>query len=468
MKVLYLASEARPFIASGGLADVAGALPKSLAAQGAECSVIIPMYSGIDTSLRGNLTFVTSFNVPLSWRNLHCGVFTTTLDSVTYYFIDNEFYFSRNGIYGFFDDAERFAFFSKACLEVIHNLGLEVDILHANDWQTALSIVYLNVYFRDLPQYKDIKTVFTIHNIAYQGKFGLDVIGDVCGLPWDCHSLIEFDGAANFMKGAIDCADRVTTVSPTYALELTDPWYAYGLDGFLRDKSYKLSGILNGIDDELDPKTDKHISSNFDLDSIEKKQANKQELLEIFGLPVSDAPVLAIVSRLVAMKGMELVRHVFDEIVAMGYRIIVLGAGDNEFEMFFTHMQYKYPEQVSVRLGFFSELARKIYAGADIFLMPSKSEPCGLAQMVASMYGAIPVVRETGGLKDTIIDFSHPHGNGYTFLTFNAHDMLHALYRARVDYDDKPSFREKIRKSMICDFSWNTSAGEYINLYKGI
>ena len=471
MKILYAASEALPFVASGGLADVAGSLPKALQKEGAECRVVLPLYSGIKDSLRAQLQYVTHFNVPLSWRNQYCGLFTAQVDGVTYYLLDNEYYFKRGGIYGFYDDAERFVFFSKAVLEMLTVMDYEPDIISCNDWQTAMVPVFLNVFYRGMEKFRRIRTVFTIHNIQYQGKYGMEIATDICGLPDYAVNMITYDGAVNMMKGAIEQCDMISTVSPSYAQEILDSWFGFGLDKILREKSYKLCGILNGIDvDEYNPKTDPDLYKNYTARSLSGKAVNKAKVQELMGLEVNpDRPLIVMISRLVGMKGLDLVRYIFDEIMAQGCQFAVLGTGDYIYENFFREQAQRHPGAMAFWQGFVPDLARKLYAGGDILLMPSKSEPCGLAQMVALRYGTIPVVRETGGLRDSIIDLGGENGNGYTFKTYNAHDMLGAIQRALGLYEhDKAGWKAAVVHAMGCDFSWESSAKQYMEMYRRV
>ena len=470
MKVLYASSEALPFAMSGGLADVAGALPKALRKRFIGCRVVMPLYSSISEELRSKMTFVCSITVPVAWRRQYCGVFEAHMDGVIYYLIDNQYYFNREGMYGHYDDAERFAFFSRAVLEIIPHIGFTPDIIHCNDWQTALIPVYLDTFYKYVDLYKNMKSVFTIHNIQYQGKYGKELIGDVLGIPYERESIIEYDDCVNFMKGAIQCSNKVTTVSPTYSKEILDPYYSHGLDSILKEFTYKLTGIVNGIDvDVYNPETDKLIYKNFNADDISGKAYNKQKLQEELGLPVRDnAPVIGIVTRLVKHKGLDLVKCVFEEILKADVQFAILGSGEWEFESFFNEMAQKYPDKVGLKIGFNPQLAHRIYAGADIFLMPSQSEPCGLAQMVALRYGTIPIVRETGGLNDTISDSGDGIGNGFTFKSYNAHDMLNTVWRALEGYSDKQGWQTLKERAMRCDNSWGTSANAYIKLYKEI
>lgn len=470
MKILYAASEAYPFAMSGGLADVAGALPKALRKRLVGCRVVMPLYDSISEELRANMNFIAGITVPVAWRRQYCGIFEAKVDGVIYYLLDNQYYFKRENLYGYYDDAERYAFFSRAVLEMIQYIDYKPDIIHCNDWQTALIPVFLNALYRENEVHRNIHTVFTIHNIQYQGKYGHELIGDVLGLPEGTSQVIDYDNCVNFMKGGIQEADRVTTVSPTYAKEILDPYFAHGLDGILRSLSDKVSGIVNGIDVEVyNPESDKFIFENFSAETIDKKAVNKEGLQKELGLPVRDnVPVIGIVTRLVKHKGLDLVKHVFEDILKADVQVAILGSGEWEFESFFNEMAQKYPEKVAFKMGFIPALARKIYAGADIFLMPSQSEPCGLAQMVALRYGTIPIVRETGGLADTIKDSGDNEGNGFTFKSYNAHDMLETVWRALQGYSDKKGWSVLKARAMLCDNSWGKSANEYIKLYKQI
>ncbi len=468
MKVLYATSEALPFIASGGLGDVAGSLPHALRKRLIGCRVVLPMYDTIKQELKDTMKFITHISVPVAWRRQYCGIFEAKHNGVIYYLIDNQYYFKRDTIYGHYDDAERFAFFSRAVLEIIPYIDFKPDIIHCNDWQTALTPVYYSAMYANSPGYENIKTIFTIHNIQYQGVYGKELLEDVLGIPADKASLLEYDGCINFMKGAIECADKVTTVSPSYADEILDPWYSHGLDSILNECRYKLSGILNGIDTVgYDPATDKCIKANFSADDVSGKKIDKKALQKEMGLPVKPGvPVIGMVTRLVSHKGLDLVKGILDELLATSeMQLVVLGSGDYEYESYFRWIAEKYPDKVGLRIGFVPELARKIYAGADMFLMPSKSEPCGLSQMVALRYGTVPIVRETGGLRDSITDCGDGKGNGFTFKSYNAHDMLDAIRRALTLYYNG-DWNELVLRALNCDFSWGRSANAYIRLYK--
>lgn len=468
MKVLYATSEAKPFAASGGLADVAGSLPKALRVRLVGCRVVLPLYESVPQELRETMTFLTSFSVPVAWRRQYCGVFEAKYNGVIYYLLDNQYYFKRPGLYGHYDDAERFAFFARAVIEMIRYIDFKPDIIHANDWQSALIPVYYSLFYAGQEGYEDIKTVFTIHNIQYQGKYGMEILEDVFGIPQSARSIVEQDGCVNLMKGAIETADRVTTVSPTYAGEILDPWYSHGLDSILRLREWKLSGILNGIDtDEYNPETDPQIYRHFSAEDPSGKAENKRALQERLDLPqTADLPLVGMVSRLVTHKGLDLVKYVMDELLSDSIQMVILGSGDWVYENFFREVQGRFPDKFRYCAGFVPELAQKIYAASDIFLMPSKSEPCGLSQMVACRYGAVPVVRETGGLKDSITDCGDGFGNGFTFKTYNANDMLCAIRRALGAYANQNDWPILVERALRSDFSWGRSANEYMRLYR--
>lgn len=470
MKVLYAVSEAKPFIASGGLADVAGSLPAALRRRLIGCRIVMPMYEGIPEEYKNEMRFITHITVPVAWRRQYCGIFEMKYQGVICYFIDNQYYFKRQGIYGHYDDAERFAFFSRAVLEMIPYIDFKPDVIHCNDWQTALVPVYYSKYYASREGFENIKTVFTIHNIQYQGKYGREILGDVAGFSDEDAPLLENDGCINFMKGGIECANAVTTVSPSYAQEILDPWYAFGLDSILNARKYKLHGILNGIDTVLnDPATDKALPAHFDAENIAGKAECKAQLQKEMGLPVrADVPVIGVVSRLVAHKGFDLIKCVLDELLANSdVQMVVLGSGEWQYESFFSEAAQRYPDKIAVKLGFIPALASRIYGGSDMFLMPSKSEPCGLSQLFALRYGSVPIVRSTGGLKDTVLDSGIlGEGNGFVFEDYNAHEMLHAIRRALDGYANAEGWAILRKRAMECDFSWGRSANDYIKLYK--
>ncbi|MBR6609705.1 MAG: glycogen synthase GlgA [Oscillospiraceae bacterium] len=468
MKILFCSSEVVPFAASGGLGDVAGSLPKALNAEGQDVRVILPLYGKIKEKYSEDLKFIDSFNVSLGWRNQYCGLFTMEQNGVTYYLLDNEFYFNRPNLYGYGDDGERFAFYSKAILESLLHLDFEPDIIHANDWQSALVTLYINVYYRHIKKFQHIKTVFTIHNIAYQGQYGYDMIADTLGLPQEWAHHAEYNGDTNFMKAAIENADKVTTVSPTYAQEILDPWFAHGLDPILREKQHKLWGILNGIDYEsYNPKTDKIIVKNFHADAfIKNKAVCKKELRSLFNLEEDNSPIISMVTRLVGHKGVDIVVQAMQGLIDKGYQVVVLGTGESQYEEFFRDLAARYPGRVGVEIAFIPALSRKIYAGSDMFLMPSKSEPCGLSQMIALRYGTIPIVRETGGLKDSVKDSQDGVGNGFTFANYSANELYECCMRAYEGYQDTKGWRVLVKRAMQSDCSWKNSAKEYIRMYE--
>ncbi len=472
MKVLYVTSEALPFMASGGLGDVAGSLPQALRKRLIGCRVVMPLYDTIKQELKDKMTFITNISVPVAWRRQYCGIFQAKHEGVIYYLIDNQYYFKRDTIYGHYDDAERFTFFSRAALEILPVIDFKPDIIHCNDWQTALTPVFYSTFYSKDPWYHGIKTVFTIHNIQYQGTYGMELVNDVIGLEPCDTSIVEYDGDVNFMKGAIECANKVTTVSPSYANEILDPWYSHGLDTILRDRQWKLQGILNGIDvKNYDPETDPNIAMNYTVKNVKEGKAEcKKQLQENLGLPQkAETPVIGIVTRLVSHKGLDLIKGILDELLSTtDVQIALVGSGDWQYENFFREMADKYPDKVGIRIGFVPSLARKIYAGADLFLMPSKSEPCGLSQMVALRYGTVPVIRETGGLRDSITDSGDGEGNGFTFKTYNAHDMLGAIRRGLDAYWNKDYWAVLTERAIQCDFSWGKSANEYIKMYKQV
>lgn len=471
MKVLYAASEALPFVASGGLADVAGSLPAAMRKRLVGCRVVLPLYESVPQELRDTMTFLTSISVPVAWRRQYCGIFEARHNGVIYYLLDNQYYFKRQGLYGHFDDAERFAFFSRAVLEMLPAIDFWPDILHMNDWQTALVPVYYTLFYGKDQRYQNIKTVFTIHNIQYQGQYGMEILEDVFGISKDDRSIVEHDGLVNLMKGAIECADRVTTVSGTYAKEILDPWFSHKLDTILKEREWKLSGILNGIDvDSYNPETDPAVFENYTVETVKAgKAANKAALQQRLNLPQKpDVPLIGMVTRLASHKGLDLVKHVFDRLMEKEVQMVVLGSGEWQYETFFREKQEQYPDKFCYCAGFVPELARKIYASADIFLMPSQSEPCGLAQMVACRYGTPPIVRRTGGLADSIRDCGDDGGFGFVFDTYNADDMFAAIERSLGAYANKDHWPIFVGRCMTTDFSWGRSANEYIRLYKSL
>ncbi len=473
-KILFVGSEVMPFAATGGLGDVLGSLPTALKREYGEdidVRVVMPLYDAIKPEWRSKMKFEKSFNVQLSWRNLYCGVLSLEKDGVTYYFIDNEQYFKRGNLYGFGDDGERYAFFCKASVQMLGEIGFYPDVLHAHDWQAALSITYLNFEFRWRREYQNIKTVFTIHNIEYQGQFPSNIVGFVFGFG---HSdYLDYNGCVNLMKCAIEMANVVTTVSPKYAEEIKTDEYAHGLAPMLQKNAHKLTGILNGIDyDYYDPRTDYAIYNNYGSGEIEKKRVNKTELQKSLGLPVrEDVPLVAIISRLASHKGLDLVRDVAYRLVDnYDIQLVVLGKGEAQYENFFTDLERCRNDKVRALMMYDRDLSKCVYAAADIFLMPSKSEPCGLSQMIASRYGAIPVVRETGGLYDSIKGYWLLNGtilgNGFTFANYSSDELYERTSAALELYHNNELYPLFVKKIMDTDFSWGTSARKYYMLYE--
>lgn len=471
MKILYVGGEALPFASTGGLGEVMSSLPAAVAASDESLDVraVIPLYSKIGDQYRKKMTKVAEFTVPLSWRQQYCGVWKLVKDGVIWYFIDNEYYFKRDGIYGYYDDGERYAYFSMAVLEMMSHIGFYPDVLHANDWQAALTVVYLRLKYN----YDAMRTVYTIHNIEYQGVFGRETLGDLFGIPDEQFPVVEFNGNVNLTKGAIVCCDRLTTVSQKYSEEIKTPYFAHGLNRVISDFGYKTSGIVNGIDYVYyDPKNDPDLlapgySSTYR--TFAGKAAHKAALQKRLGLPERpEVPILAMITRLASHKGVDLVKRVLEEYLQGDVQFVILGTGEREYEDYFRYLQKEYPEKVVSCIQFDKQLSKWIYAGADMFLMPSRSEPCGLSQMIASRYGTVAIVRETGGLYDTIKPFNPEtaEGNGVTFVTYNAHDMLDAMNRATELYYDKPLWKKLVKNAMNSDFTWKVSAGRYLDLYK--
>ena len=466
-KILFVASEARPFIATGGLADVIGSLPQALALDANyDIRVVLPLYSDIKTELRRKMSFLGNLFVELGWRNQYCGVFSCEEKGITYYFIDNEYYFKRSGCYGYYDDGERFAFFSRAVLEILPFLSYYPDILHCHDWQSALACIYLKTLYANKAEYQNIRALFTIHNIEYQGKYSLDILGDLFGLPQECRGLVEYDGCINLMKGAIECCERFSTVSPTYAKEIRLAQYAHGLQEIIRKNENKLTGILNGIDIlSYNSETDSALFANYTADNLENKAVCKRELQKMLGLPEKDVPIIAMISRLVAHKGLELVKTVAEDILHEDIQFVLLGTGDFAYEEYFKDLGKKYEGKASINIAFNNDLSRKIYSGADLLLMPSISEPCGLSQMISSRYATVPIVRETGGLFDSIKPYGNG-GNGFTFHSTNAYDMLYVIHEAIEAYKNRDAWKALMYKVATTDFSWDRSAEEYKKLYQ--
>ena len=475
MKILYATSEAVPFCKTGGLADVAGSLPPALAEQGAEVAVVLPLYQRVKERFGSQLKFECYDYVNLAWRHSYCGLFSLEKDGVTWYFLDNEQYFLRPDLYGYIDDGERFGFFSRAIVRMLPHFKFWPDVINCNDWQTALVPIYLKDDGVREDRFRSIKTTLTIHNIEYQGRFGMQTLGDLFGLDhgWAEDGTIIMDRDVNLMKGAILCADAVNAVSPTYANELKMSYFAHRLENIMRRCEYKLSGVLNGIDMKLyDPATDQRITTNYSVDDLAGKDADKAELQRMMGLREEPhVPIVAIVSRLVSHKGLDLICEVLHDMMELPMQLVILGKGDRKYEEFFHWAAQQYHGRMAVRLDYNEELSMAIYAGADLFLMPSKSEPCGLSQMIAMRYGTVPIVRETGGLKDTVQPYEawRDAGNGFTFANYASSDMLHVIREAVYLYKDYPDAFSRLRKrAMKCDFSWARSAKDYLRIYANI
>lgn len=475
MQIVFASAECAPFVKTGGLGDVAGSLPAALVRAGAEVIVMVPKYATIKDEYKAQMEHFADFYVSLGWRNEYCGLEKLERDGVTYMFIDNERYFARDYPYGFFDDGERFAFFSKAITESLQHLpeGFECDILHCNDWQTALAPVFLREFYQGLPLYDRVKTVFSIHNVAFQGQFSDTVMEDILGvahIPAAATQLRCDACSINYMLGALHYADAITTVSPTYAREIQTPEFGEGLDGVLRERSYALQGILNGIDVAgFDPATDKRIAANYTVEDRSGKAVCKAKLQEELGLEVrDDRPLMVMVTRLTRQKGMDLVMYALDRILAGGVQVAVLGTGDRDYEDGLRYFQDKYPGTMAARIEFDPALSQRMYAAADMFLMPSKFEPCGLSQIIAMRYGTLPIVRETGGLKDTVIPYNEftGEGTGFSFTNFNGDEMGDAVFRAaRLFWDNRDAWNQLVTQAMSQDFSWTRSADKYLDLY---
>ena len=475
MQIVFASAECAPFVKTGGLGDVAGSLPAALVKAGAEVIVMVPKYATIKDEYKSQMTHLTDFYVSLGWRNEYCGLEKLERDGVTYIFIDNERYFARDYPYGFFDDGERFAFFSKAITESLQHLpeGFECDILHCNDWQTALAPVFLREFYQGLPLYDRVKTIFSIHNVAFQGQFSDKVMEDILGLahiPAAATQLRCDRDSINYMLGALHYADAITTVSPTYAGEIQTPEFGEGLDGVLRERSYALQGILNGIDmDAWNPATDTRIAATYSAADMAGKAVCKAKLQEELGLEVrDDRPLMVMVTRLTRQKGLDLVMYSLDRILSGGVQVAVLGTGDRDYEDSLRYFESKYPGTMAARIEFDAALSQRMYAGADLFLMPSLFEPCGLSQIIAMRYGTLPIVRETGGLKDTVIPYNQftGEGTGFSFSHFNGDEMGDAVFRAaRLYWDDRAAFDQLVKQAMTQDFSWAASADKYLDLY---
>ncbi|GLC31505.1 glycogen synthase GlgA [Clostridium omnivorum] len=475
MKVLFVASEAHPFIKTGGLGDVAYALPKTLRSLGVDVRVIIPKYGTMANSFKEKLKTLSTFNVPVGWRNQYGGLQYLEYEGIPYYFIDNEYYFKRPASYGYYDDGERFSYFCRAVLEAIDTMdNFTPDIIHCNDWHTGMIIPLMKEHFSWKNNYKNIRTIFTIHNLQYQGVFSKEILGELLSLgdEYFTEDKLKYYDGVSFMKGGLNFADKITTVSNTYAEEIKTAFYGEGLHGLLCARSNDLSGIVNGIDTTMyDPRKDKEIFFNFDENNIENKLFNKTKLQEQLNLPVNkDIPMIGMVTRLASQKGIDLISCLIEEILQLNIQLVVLGTGEPTYEDMFRYYAGKYPDKLSANICFNNELAKKIYAGSDLFLMPSLFEPCGIGQLIALRYGTLPIVRETGGLKDTVISFNEVtgEGNGFSFSNYNAHDMLYTIKRAVSLYENKPVFNNLIKRALTEDNSWCISAKKYIELYSSL
>lgn len=474
MKVLFAVSECVPFVKSGGLADVAGSLPKELRKLGTDVRVILPKYGMIPEIYRKQMKKKAEFFVRVGWRNQYCGIEELVFEGVKFYFIDNEYYFKKDRLYGYYDDGERFAFFSRAVLESLSIIDFIPDVIHCHDWHTGMIPFLLRHQYKRMTEFHLTKSVFTIHNLQFQGIMPKETLGDLFNLSDEYFHIdfLEFYGGINFMKAALVSADKITTVSPTYMREIQTEYFGEKLDGLLRKRSSDLEGILNGIDDEFyNPETDPFLTKKYSVNGIVNKEVNKTKIIQQFALPQSkDMPLLVMVTRLTKQKGMDLVKRVFHELMRENLQMIILGTGDPEFENFFREMEYHYRDKFKAYIGFSEELAHQIYAAADLFLMPSQFEPCGLGQIIAMRYEAIPIVRETGGLNDTVQSYNEftGEGNGFSFTNFNAHDMLYTVRRALEFYHQKPTWTKLVKQTMELDYSWAQSAFKYNQLYAGL
>ncbi len=472
MKILYVTSEANPFAASGGLGDVLGALPIAIKESGrAEAEVIMPLYASMKEEYRSSLEKVADISFRLSWRSTGATIYKTERSGVTYLFVENHYYFDRCKLYGEFDDAERFAFFSLAVIEFIKQTDRIPDILHANDWQTALTVIYLKTIYSKCPELSSIRTVYTIHNIEYQGKYDPYILGDVFSLDNKYASVVEYDGCINLTKGALTVSDFITTVSPNYAYELRHEFFAFGLARVIDSISGKMCGVINGIDySYFSPSAGDGIFKNYSMkDRKEGKAENKADLQRLLALPQKpDTPLIVMITRLTAGKGIDLVLRIIDELLADDVQFVILGTGDTEYEASFTSLESRYPDKMRALIKFDRILSKKMYASADIFLMPSKSEPCGLAQMIACSYGTIPVVRSVGGLYDSIRSYGEENSNGFRFDNYNAHELLFATKRAAALYKDKDEWQALTGRAMASDFTWAKSAEKYLGIYENL
>ena len=473
-----MAAEAVPFVKTGGLADVIGSLPMELKLQGVDARVILPNYQDIPEKYKQQMVFKDKFTVQVGWRQKYCGVLEFVYEGITFYFIDNEDYFKRYGLYGYDDDAERFGFFCRAVLESLPKINFMPDVLHCHDWHTGMVSVLLDAHYRQLPEYQHVKTLFTIHNLRYQGVFDKGILHDILSLDWKYFNRdgVEFHNAVNFMKGGLAYSNMISTVSRTYAREIQDPYFGEQLDGFLRKRQGDVVGIVNGIDyDVYNPETDQKITSNYNVGSLSKKTKNKLVLQEQLGLTVNaEIPMIAVVSRLVGPKGMDLMEGILVDMLkkmsidSYDAQLVILGTGEARYENFFKYMAWQYPGKISANILFDDTLARQIYAGSDMFLMPSLYEPCGIGQLIAMRYGSVPIVRETGGLQDTVEPYNQEAGtgNGFTFANYNAHDMFDTINHAITIFSNKEEWTKIVTNAMTSNYSWQSSAKQYQEIYK--
>lgn len=478
LKVLFVAAEAVPFAKTGGLGDVIGSLPKELKQQGNDVRVILPKYQNIPEEYKQQMVFKNKFMVQVGWRQKYCGVLELEYQGIIFYFIDNEDYFKRHSFYGYDDDAERFGFFCRAVLESLTIINFVPDVLHCHDWHTGMVSVLLDAHYRHLPEYKHIKTLFTIHNLRYQGVFSKGILHDILSLDWKYFNQdgVELHNSVNFMKGGLAYSNMISTVSRTYAQEIQNPYFGEQLDGFLRKRQHDLVGIINGIDyEEYNPATDKKIGTNYNVGSLPNKSKNKLQLQEQLGLTVNaDIPMVAIVSRLVGPKGMELMEYILVDMLKhmsidnYDAQLVILGTGEARYENFFKYMAWQYPSKISANIMFDEALARQIYAGADLFLMPSLYEPCGIGQLIAMRYGCLPIVRETGGLQDTVEPYNQytGAGNGFSFANYNAHELLDTINMALALYKNKQEWNKVVNNAMNSDYSWQSAAKQYQEVYE--
>ncbi|WP_411347125.1 glycogen synthase GlgA [Paenibacillus sp. WLX2291] len=471
MNILFAAAEANPFIKTGGLADVIGALPAALKKEKCDVRVVIPQYSNISEAIRNQATLVDVVQVQVGWRSQYCGIKQFKQDGIIFYLLDNEYYFGREGIYGYDDDGERFAFFSRAVLDILPVIDFQPDIIHTHDWHTGMIPLLLKAQYQALPFYSNIRTVFTIHNLLYQGVFPYSILGALFGLDDRYFQAegVEYYGNVNYLKAGVVFADRVTTVSPTYAEEIKMPYYGYGLDGLLTSLGGRLRGIVNGVDTKsYNPATDPYLNAHY-RSATNKRLQNKAALQEELGLPVdASVPVVAMVTRLVESKGLDLVTRVLDELLYYNnVQFVLLGTGEQQYEDWFRGAAYRHPERLAAEIRFSEGVARRIYAGSDMFLMPSQFEPCGISQLLALRYGSIPIVRETGGLNDTVQSYNEStgEGNGFTFHSYNAHDMLYTIRRAISFHEQPKHWKQIMKNAMSGDYSWQASAREYLDVY---